>query len=270
VAKRVSRKKSGGPPAKKAAARSTASKTAARSTAKKTVVRRPAKGSPSRPKARSRAAAKSRATTRKTAARAAASRPRATARKKPRAAAPAQSAKPSRFASAATAVRGAFATAAAAVTDRLPWGSGELDAITLLEKDHRRFEELLEQGEHTTERAVKGRTELLDTLTAELNQHELVEEQILYPALKSHPEAKDIVLEGYQEHHVADVIVLELHTLAKDDEKWGAKFKVLKESLEHHIQEEEGEMFPAARSIFSREDLQAMGAQMAKLRAGRG
>jgi hemerythrin-like domain-containing protein len=76
------------------------------------------------------------------------------------------------------------------------------------------------------------------------------------------------VLEGYQEHHVADVIVLELHTLAKDDEKWGAKFKVLKESLEHHIQEEEGEMFPTARGIFSREDLRNMGAQMARLRAG--
>jgi hemerythrin-like domain-containing protein len=261
VAKRVSRKKSAGPRAKKAASRSAR---------KKSPARRPAKRSTARPKARSRAAAKSGTATRKTAARAAAPRPRSATRKKPRPAAPAQSAKPSRFASAATAVRGAFATAAAAVTDRLPWGSGELDAITLLEKDHRRFEELLEQGEHTTERAVKGRTELLDTLTAELNQHELVEEQILYPALKSHPEAKDIVLEGYQEHHVADVIVLELHTLAKDDEKWGAKFKVLKESLEHHIQEEEGEMFPAARSIFSREDLQAMGAQMAKLRAGRG
>jgi hemerythrin-like domain-containing protein len=176
--------------------------------------------------------------------------------------------KPSRFSSAATAVRGALAGAAAALSDRLPWGSGELDAIALLEKDHRRFEELLKQGEQTTERAIKGRTALLDTLTAELNQHELVEEQILYPALKSHPEAKDIVLEGYQEHHVADVIVLELHTLAKDDEKWGAKFKVLKESLEHHIQEEEGEMFPTARGIFSREDLRSMGAQMARLRAG--
>jgi hypothetical protein len=56
-----------------------------------------------------------------------------------------------------------------------------------------------------------------------------------YPALRAHPEAKDIVLEGYQEHHVADLIVKELHAVQKDDEQWGAKFKVLKENIEHHI-----------------------------------
>jgi len=159
------------------------------------------------------------------------------------------------------------AGAVAAVTQRLPWSSDERDAIALLEKDHRRFENLLKQGEQTTERAIKGRTELLDALTAELNLHELVEEKILYPALKAHPEARDIVLEGYQEHHIADVLTRELHALATDDERWGAKFKVLKESLEHHIQEEEGNMFRKARGIFSREDLQALGAEMLKMKA---
>jgi hypothetical protein len=164
-------------------------------------------------------------------------------------------------------VRGAVAGAVAAVADRLPWASNEPDAIALLETDHRRFESLLREGEETTERAVKGRGALLDTLTAELGAHELVEEQILYPALKTHPEARDIVLEGFQEHHLADLIVGELHTLARDDEKWGAKFKVLKESLEHHIQEEEGEMFRTARAVFSRRELQEMGARMAKMKA---
>jgi hemerythrin-like domain-containing protein len=154
-----------------------------------------------------------------------------------------------------------------AITKRLPWSSAEQDAITLLETDHRRFKDLLKQGEETTERAKKGRTELLDTLTTELNLHELVEEKVLYPALKEHPEARDIVLEGYQEHHVADILARELHGLATDDEQWGAKFKVLKESLEHHIKEEEGEMFRKARGIFSREDLQGLGARMAKMKA---
>lgn len=171
------------------------------------------------------------------------------------------------MASATTTVRGALAGAVAAVTKRLPWSSSDQDAITLLETDHRRFEQWLKQGEETTERAIKGRTELLNTLTTALNLHELVEERILYPALKSHPETRDIVLEGYQEHHVADVLTRELHTLTADDERWGAKFKVLKESLEHHIQEEEGEMFRKARGIFSREELQALGAQMAKMKA---
>jgi hemerythrin-like domain-containing protein len=163
-------------------------------------------------------------------------------------------------------IRGAVAGAVAAVTQKLPWTSDQLDALQLLERDHRRFEELLRQGEETTERAVKGRGELLETLTRELNEHELKEERFLYPLLQSHPEAKAIVLEGYQEHHVADVIVRELHEVAADDERWGAKFKVLKENIEHHIQEEERELFPAARRIFSREELRELAARMLALR----
>jgi len=204
-----------------------------------------------------RKAATSRSARKKSAARAAAAR---STRKE-------QVAKPSRLASAATTVGGAVATAVAAVTKRLPWSSNDQDAIALLEKDHRRFEALLEQGETTTERAVKGRTELLNTLTTELNLHELVEEKILYPALKAHPEARDIVLEGYQEHHVADVLTRELLQLPAGDEQWGAKFKVLKESLEHHIQEEEREMFVKARGIFSRDQLRRLGSEMARMKA---
>ena len=167
-----------------------------------------------------------------------------------------------------TAVRGLVAGAVAAVADKMPWGAGGTDAIELLETDHRRMEDLLKQGEETTARGVKVRTELLHTLTRELNAHELIEEKVLYPALQSHPQAKDIVLEGYQEHHVADLLVKELHGLARSDEQWGPKFKVLKENIEHHIQEEEGEMFRTARGIFSREELQQLGTVMAKMKAG--
>ncbi|HEX6974531.1 MAG TPA: hemerythrin domain-containing protein [Vicinamibacterales bacterium] len=170
------------------------------------------------------------------------------------------------MASIGTAVRGSVAGAVAAVRRRVGAGRGT-DAITLLETDHRRLEDLLKQGEDTTERAVKGRRDLLDRVTTELALHELIEEQVLYPALQAHPEAKDIVLEGFQEHHVADLIVKELHEVATDNEQWGAKFKVLKENIEHHIEEEEGEMFRTARGIFSQEDLEAMGAQMAAMKA---
>jgi hemerythrin-like domain-containing protein len=163
----------------------------------------------------------------------------------------------------ATTIKGAVAGAVAAVADRMPWSSGETDAIQLLETDHRRMEDLLKKGEETTARGVKTRTELLDTLTRELNAHEHIEETVLYPALQSHPQAKDIVLEGYEEHHVADLIVKELHGLARNDEQWGPKFKVLKENIEHHIEEEEDTMFPRARGIFSREELQQLGALMA-------
>lgn len=240
--------------------RSTAKR--ASGTKKRTVKRSPARGVQ---KASSKKRGGARVSTpqtktarRKNAARAAASR---STRKK---AAPKFS---STLASAATGVRGAVAGAVAAVADRLPWTSGETDAITLLETDHRRLEDLLRKGEETSERAVKGRTELLDTLTAELNVHELIEEKLLYPALKIHPEAKDIVLEGYQEHHVADLIVKELHGLAKNNEQWGAKFKVLKENIEHHIKEEEGPMFRTARGVMTRENLLHLGARMAAMKA---
>lgn len=165
----------------------------------------------------------------------------------------------------ATAVRGTVAGALAAVkrsVSRRP-----TDAIVLLETDHRRMEDLLKRGEDTTERAVRARGDLLDTLTTELNAHETIEEQLFYPALRSHPEAKDIVLEGFEEHHTADLLVEELHEVAADREQWGAKFKVLQETIQHHIEEEEGEMFRTARAVLSQEELEGLGKQMAAMKA---
>ena len=139
----------------------------------------------------------------------------------------------------------------------------------MLERDHRRFEDLFKKGEKTTERSVRARKALLQTLKAELQRHELMEEKVLYPALKPHRDARDIVLEGYQEHHVADILVKELQRLPPDDERWGAKFKVLKENIEHHIEEEEGEMFRTARSVLGRDRLEAIGRRMEAITAGR-
>lgn len=137
-----------------------------------------------------------------------------------------------------------------------------MNAITLLKEDHVLLRKLLETGEDTTERAVKTRPALLERITSELQAHEKIEEDIFYPALMEHPKAKDIVLEGYQEHHVADILVKELHDMKVTDERWGAKFKVLKEGIEHHIEEEEGPMFKAARSVFEQVELQDLGEQM--------
>lgn len=142
-----------------------------------------------------------------------------------------------------------------------------MDALKLLKEDHDRFKKLLEEGEQTTERARVGRRDLFARLKRGLEIHERMEEEVLYPALKEHPKAKDIVLEGYEEHHVADMIVAELAETDYDDERWAAKWKVLKESLEHHIEEEEDDMFKKARSIFDRDELELMGAQMEAIRA---
>jgi hypothetical protein len=171
------------------------------------------------------------------------------------------------IASAATAITGTMKGAVAAVKKRLPGAATPTDALTLLETDHRRLEALLRQGEETTERAVKGRADLLRTIVSALTVHERIEEQLLYPALEKYPEAHAIVLEGFQEHHVADLIVGELEDVATDDEQWAAKFKVLKENIEHHIQEEEGPMFRTARGVMPADELELLGARMAKMKA---
>lgn len=141
-----------------------------------------------------------------------------------------------------------------------------MDAIALLKADHDRVKKVLDEGETTTERGVKTRTELLATLKLELTVHERIEEEIFYPALKEHPKARDIVLEGYEEHHVVDEIMGELEATDVTDETWGAKFKVMKENIEHHIEEEEGEMFKNAREVFERQELEDLGARMQELK----
>jgi hemerythrin-like domain-containing protein len=96
--------------------------------------------------------------------------------------------------------------------------------------------------------------------------HERIEEEIFYPALKEHPKAREIVLEGYEEHHVVDEIMGELEATDVTDETWSAKFKVMKENIEHHIEEEEGDMFKQARQVFDADELESLGARMQELK----
>ena len=142
-----------------------------------------------------------------------------------------------------------------------------MDAITLLKTDHDKVKQLLGELESTTERGVKTRTELFATIKGELTVHEIIEEEIFYPELKAHPKAKDIVLEGFEEHHVVDLLMSELEALPVEDETWGAKALVMKENIEHHIEEEEGEMFKTARSVFDRAELDDLGRRMEERKA---
>ena len=138
-----------------------------------------------------------------------------------------------------------------------------MDAIALLKADHDKVKKLLTELETTTERGVKTRSELFATIKGELTVHEIIEEEIFYPELKAHPKARDIVLEGFQEHHVVDLLMGELEQMDVADERWGAKAVVMKENIEHHIEEEEGEMFTKARQVFDRDELNDLGERMA-------
>ena len=136
-----------------------------------------------------------------------------------------------------------------------------MDALTLLKDDHQKMRKLLNELESTTERGVKTREDLYARIKSELTVHEIIEEEIFYPALKDHPKAKDIVLEAYEEHHVVDTVMAELDRLPVDDETWGAKAKVM-QNVEHHMGEEEGEMFQKARQVFDRDELDELGTRM--------
>jgi hemerythrin-like domain-containing protein len=138
-----------------------------------------------------------------------------------------------------------------------------MDALKLLKGDHDKVKKMLSDLESTTERAEKTRTEGLETLKSELEVHETIEEEILYPALKEHAKTKEITLEAYEEHHVVDLVMAELEGVAVTDETWAAKFTVLKENLEHHIEEEEGEMFKQARQVMDEGELDELGDRMA-------
>ncbi|HET9850977.1 MAG TPA: hemerythrin domain-containing protein [Candidatus Limnocylindrales bacterium] len=137
-----------------------------------------------------------------------------------------------------------------------------MDALTLLKNDHDKVKGIMSELEPTTERAEKTRTELFAKLKTELTVHEIIEEEIFYPTLKQHPKAKEIVLEGYEEHNVVDTLMGELEALPVTDETWGAKVSVMIENIEHHIEEEEGEMFQKARQVFDRQELEDLGKAM--------
>jgi hemerythrin superfamily protein len=136
-----------------------------------------------------------------------------------------------------------------------------VNALALIKADHDRMKDLLEEALDADE--PRERVDLLHKIRAELMAHEQMEEDVFYPALRSSAQAKDIVLEGYEEHHVIDLILDELLDTPEESDEWKAKLKVLQENIEHHIEEEEGEMFQKARQAIDDEMLEHLGAMMA-------
>jgi hemerythrin-like domain-containing protein len=137
-----------------------------------------------------------------------------------------------------------------------------MNAFQLLKEDHKKVDGIFKQLEPTTERAEKTRTELFARLQQELDIHTRVEESVFYPAIKQAAETREIVLEGFEEHHVVKLLLKELEAVPVDTEQWAAKLKVLQENVEHHVEEEEEEMFQKARQVLSEEDIDRLGAEM--------
>ena len=145
-----------------------------------------------------------------------------------------------------------------------------MNILQLLKADHDKVKGIIANICNTSDRSVKTRIKLLSTLKDELVLHEEIEETIFYPPLKQYEATKDLILEAYEEHHIVDVILEELEGVEPQEENWLPKLNVLKENLEHHIHEEEEELFPKVRKVLTTDELQKMGEKMQQMKAGSG
>jgi hemerythrin superfamily protein len=128
-----------------------------------------------------------------------------------------------------------------------------------LKSDHDKVRGMLSEISEMSSKASKSKEKALLQLKAMMTAHSRAEEKIFYSALKEVEETKSDALEGYEEHHVVDLLLREIARLDPADERWTAKFTVLKENIEHHAQEEEDEIFTAAQGVLSNEQAEEMG-----------
>jgi hemerythrin superfamily protein len=146
-----------------------------------------------------------------------------------------------------------------------------MDAIALLKQDHKTVKALLAELADTTNRAQKTRTELLQKIATEIEAHTTIEEEIFYPAFKAAGEKADdgkMFFEALEEHRAAgDLVLPDLLKTDVQSDQFGGRAKVLKELIEHHADEEEKEMFPRARELMDKAQLEQLGERMAQRKA---
>ena len=139
------------------------------------------------------------------------------------------------------------------------------DAVTLLTEQHESAKKLLDALAETTDRGVKTRGELLEKVAKELKHHMTIEEEIFYPAFKEAVERKKdkrLYYEAQEEHHAARSVLKDLLRADPASVAFGGKAKVLKELVDHHVEEEQSEMFPRAREAFTKPELVELAERM--------
>ncbi|GAA1793172.1 hemerythrin domain-containing protein [Planosporangium flavigriseum] len=137
------------------------------------------------------------------------------------------------------------------------------DAIVILKEDHKKIRKLFRDFEQCSKGARATRGKIVDQILEELTIHTYLENEVMYPAVRNlMPDLEDDVLESYEEHHVADLLCMELAAMSPEDEHFDAKTTVLIENVTHHIEEEEQEWFPKVREGVGRKELQMIGEAM--------
>src|SRR5438270_1045480 len=140
-----------------------------------------------------------------------------------------------------------------------------MDAVTLLRNDHRTVEGLFKKFEKAGPNATKTKKDLVEKIIEELSIHAAVEEQVLYPATRDAvPDASEEVLEALEEHHIVKWVLSELDGMDPTDERFTAKVTVLIENVRHHVEEEEGDLFPELRKAMKRKELEELAQALEK------
>jgi hemerythrin-like domain-containing protein len=134
-----------------------------------------------------------------------------------------------------------------------------MDAFNLLKADHRKVEELFSQLESASGQA---KMRVFEQIKMELELHTHIEEKIFYPALEKPKQTHDLTLEAYEEHDVVKKLLQQMSKAKSANEEWEAQAKVLQENVEHHVEEEENELFEKAEAALSEEQIEALGEQM--------
>jgi hemerythrin superfamily protein len=141
------------------------------------------------------------------------------------------------------------------------------DAIVILKADHKRIKALFRDFQNAGENATKRKGSIVDKIVEELTVHTYIENEGMYPEVRRLvPDLEQDVLESYEEHHVADILCMELAAMSADDEHFEAKTTVLIENVTHHIEEEESEWFPQVRAALGRKQLAELGARLLELK----
>jgi hemerythrin-like domain-containing protein len=139
---------------------------------------------------------------------------------------------------------------------------GVQDAIAMLTADHREVSDMFEQFEQMGDRAKVSKAKLVEKICTALIVHTAIEEEIFYPAVRAAlKDGEDMVDEAVVEHASAKDLIRQLQEMNPDEDLYDAKVKVLGEQIDHHVEEEEKEMFPKARK--SGLDLAELGSEMA-------
>ena len=132
-----------------------------------------------------------------------------------------------------------------------------MNALEFLKEDHQKVKRLFQEIRKSSDRSKQK--ELFDKIDTELEIHAHIEETVFYPAIEEQEELKDMVAEALEEHHQAKELLEKLETLRADDHDFGSQLQQLMEAVEHHVEEEEGEMFPKIREVFDEDELEQLG-----------